>query len=95
MTKDKLKGLMAISILIILAGLFLLFNSVNLGISFAENWLSKEGDADTSLYHISVKGYINNFLAAGSIFLGVGLIMAISTYYKILTIKEEQIREKA
>ena len=88
MTKDKLKGLMALSILLAVVGLFLLFNSVNLGTTFAESWLSKQGGANTSWFELRAKGNINNFLAAGSILFGIGLTTTIFLYYKLLIIKE-------
>ena len=92
--KDKLKGFMALNILVTLAGLFLLFNSVNLGTSLAENWLLSQEGADTSFYEIRIKESIHNFLAAGSVFLAVGLTTTMFTYYKILTMKDEQVNER-
>jgi len=88
MTKDKLKGLVALGFLLTVIGFALLFYSVNLGISSAGNWLAKEGGADTSIYQIILEGYIYNFLAAGSILFGIGLWTIIFTFYKILSINE-------
>jgi len=87
-TRDKLKGLIALSILLSVLGLFLLFNSVNFGTSLAESWLVKQGDADTAWYHIRAKGHINNFLSVGSILLGVGLTTTMFVSYKLFIIKE-------
>lgn len=87
-TKDILKGFVALSILLAVVGLFFLFNSVNFGTSLAENWLSAKGGSDTTWFQIRVKGNINNFLAAGSIFLGIGLTATIFVSYKLLTFKE-------
>ncbi|WP_455717333.1 hypothetical protein [Anaerosporobacter sp.] len=88
MTKDKLKGFLAVSVLLAVLGLFLLFNSVNFGTSLAESWIAKQGGADTAWYHIRAKGNINNFLAAGSILFVCGLTTTIFGSYKLLTIKE-------
>jgi hypothetical protein len=88
MTKDKLKGLVALASLITAIGFILLFFSVNFGRLFAGIWLSQRGSADTSTYLIILEGSINNFLAAGSILFGIGLTTIIFAYYKILNIRE-------
>lgn len=87
-TKDKLKGFVILSVLLAVVGLILLFNSVNFGTSLAESWLSAKGGSDTSWFQIRARGNINNFLAAGSIFLVIGLTTTIFMTYKLLTIKE-------
>ena len=88
MTKDKLKGLVALGSVITAVGFILLFFSVNIGLSLAENWLVTQGGMDTSAYLIVIEGYINNFLAAGSILFGIGISTIIFSYYKILNINE-------
>ncbi|GAQ19041.1 hypothetical protein OPHB3_3000 [Oceanobacillus picturae] len=88
MISDKLKGIIIIGFLLSIVGIILLFFGVNFGTSLADNWLAKQGGADTSYYHIITRGYINTFLAAGSIFLGVGLITILIFYFKILKDKE-------
>jgi len=88
MTKDKLKGLVALGFLLTVIGFALLFFSVNLGMSRASNWLIEQEVADTSTYLIILEGYTNNFLAAGSILFGIGLGTIIFTFYKILSINE-------
>ena len=85
MVTDKLKGFISLGILLLILGLFFLFNSVNFGTSLA---IAKQGGADTTLYHIRVKGYINSFLAVGSILFGAGLITAIFSLYKLIINKE-------
>jgi hypothetical protein len=42
---------------------------------------------EQGLYQIVVKGYINNFLVAGDILFGFGLIFFILAYNKILNLK--------
>ncbi|SES46482.1 hypothetical protein [Psychrobacillus sp. OK032] len=88
MTKNKLKGLVALGSLITAIGFILLFFSVNFGLSLAENWIAKQGGADTSTYLIVIEGSTNNFLAAGSILFGIGLTTIIFAYYKTLNINE-------
>lgn len=90
MTKDKLKGLVALGSLITAIGFILLFFSVNFGTSFSLNWLGNEdgGGADTGTYLIILEGYTNTFLAAGSILFGIGLATIIFTFYKMLNINE-------
>ena len=88
MITDKLKGFISLGILLLILGLFFLFNSVNFGTSLAGNWVAKRGGANTTLYHIGVKGYINSFLAVGSILFGAGLITAIFSLYKLIINKE-------
>ena len=70
MTKDKLKGLIFLGSLIGIVGFILLFFSVHFGTYFAEDWLSKQGGVDTSLYLIIVEGYINNFCPLEVYFFG-------------------------
>lgn len=84
MTMEKLKGLVAVGSLIAVIGLIFLFFSVNFGTSLADNWLAEQGGADTSIYLIVIEGYINNFVTAGSILLGIGLATVIFSYYKTL-----------
>lgn len=84
MTKDKLKGLIALGSLITAIGFIMLFFSVNFGTSRAGNWLVKQGGADTSTYLIVIEGYTNSFLAAGSILFGIGLTLTIFAIYKVL-----------
>lgn len=88
MTKDKLQGLLVSALLITAIGLILLFFSVNFGMLLAENWLVKQGGADTSIYLIVIEGLTNNFLATGSILFGIGLAAAFLAGYKLVRIKE-------
>ena len=88
MTEDKLKGLVVLSSLITAIGFILLFFSVNFGLLFAENWIVKQGGADTSTYLLVLEGFTNTFLAAGSILSGIGLVTTIITFYKMLNIQQ-------
>jgi hypothetical protein len=87
MTIEKLKAFAIISVLLILTGVILIFNSVNFGTSIADSWLADRDGADTGFYLIVVVGYINNFLVSGGILFGFGLILLPLTYYKILNLK--------
>ncbi|MFZ0447299.1 MAG: hypothetical protein WAM95_22235 [Bacillus sp. (in: firmicutes)] len=88
MTKDKLKGLIALGSLVGIVGFILLFYSVHFGISVAENWLISNNSIDTSSYLIIIEGNINNFSSAGSILLAIGLITIIYAYYTMLKIQK-------
>lgn len=88
MAKSKFKGLVALGSLIAVVGFIFLFFSVKFGLALAENWLIKQGGADTSTYLIVIEGSINNFLVAGSILLVIGLATSIFAYYKILNLNE-------
>ncbi|MCE4048695.1 MULTISPECIES: hypothetical protein [Bacillaceae] len=85
MAKDKWKGFVALGILLTAIGFILLFFSIKFGTFTAENWLIKQGGADTPTYHLVMKGYINNFLTAGSILFGIGLVTTLVGYFKMLT----------
>ncbi|WP_199880532.1 hypothetical protein [Bacillus massiliglaciei] len=85
MTKENARLFMTVGLLKSLLGVFLLFFSVRFGISLGENWLSREGEADTSLYIKVISGYTNSFLACGSILLGAGLLVLCFGYYKLLS----------
>ena len=74
MAKDKWKGFVALGILLTAIGFILLFFSIKFGTFTAENWLIKQGGADTS-----------NFLTAGSILFGIGLVTTLVGYFKMLT----------
>lgn len=88
MTKDKLKGFIGLGLIISIVGLVFLFFSVHFGNYFAEDWLFKQDGADTSLYLIHLEGYINSFLTAGGILFGIGLLIVMYGYYRMLQIQE-------
>ncbi|MER2009683.1 MAG: hypothetical protein ABS939_19785 [Psychrobacillus sp.] len=88
MTKDKWKAFVNLGVLFSVMGLILNFSSVYFGVSLADQWLSNEGSADTSLYLSRVTGYTNSFLATGSVFLMIGLLMIIISTVKVLDSRE-------
>ncbi|MBT2756308.1 hypothetical protein J7E71_10115 [Mesobacillus foraminis] len=77
MEKENVKYPISIALLLAAGGLVLIFFSVDFGTSFADFWLAKRGGADTGLYHIVIKSYIDSFLVAGGIIFGVSLLTAI------------------
>lgn len=89
MLKDKLKGFVSLGALLSIFGLIMIFFSVYFGTSLADRWLSKEGGADTEIYIMRLKGHTNNFLATGSIFLGIGLVTVMYFYYRIINYNEK------
>ena len=89
MTKDKMKGFVSLGAILSIFGLIMIFSSVDFGTSFADHWLSKEGGADTEIYLMRISGYTNNFLATGSILLGIGLVTIMYFYYKIINYNEK------
>ncbi|KMM37986.1 hypothetical protein [Guptibacillus hwajinpoensis] len=89
MNKDKLIGLIIWGSIIGISGFVMLFFSVHFGTSIAENWLIKQGGADTDYYNIIVKSYINNFLVGGGILFAVGLATNFIAYYKLQSIKDK------
>ncbi|MEH7114459.1 hypothetical protein V7124_19140 [Neobacillus niacini] len=82
MPKEKLISLIIVGLIFIIGGLVMIFSSVNYGTSFADSWLISRGGADTGIYQIILKGYINNFLVAGGILFGFGLMVVILSAYK-------------
>ncbi|WP_445506469.1 hypothetical protein [Niallia sp. 03190] len=91
MKKENLVGALIIGSLIGIIGFVMLFCSVKFGVPRAENWLVEQGGADPNTYNIMLKGYINNFLAAGSILSAFGLFITTLAYFKLSTIKEKSI----
>jgi hypothetical protein len=87
MTIEKLKVFAIISVLLVLSGVIMIFNSVNFGTSIADSWLADRGGADTGLYHLVIKGNINSFLVSGGILFGFGLVFLTLAYYKIVNLK--------
>lgn len=88
MTREKLNGLIIFSITITVIGFVLLFFSVSFGTSLAENWLVQRGSADTAMYLIIIESYIQNFIVAGGVLFGIGLVTMTIFYYKILSTAE-------
>lgn len=86
MRNEKLKNLLILGSSITAIGFILLFFSVNIGLSLADNRVFKQGGMDTSIYLIVAEGYTNNILVAGSILFGVGISTIIFAYYKMLNI---------
>jgi uncharacterized membrane protein YedE/YeeE len=86
-TIEKLKSLAIISVLLVLSGAIMIFNSVNFGTSRADSWLTDRGGADTGLYHLIINGFINGFLVSGGILFGFGLVFLTLAYYKIVNLK--------
>jgi hypothetical protein len=78
----KLTSLIIVGLILIIGGLVMIFSSVNYGTSYADSWLMSRGGADTGIYQIILKGYINNFLVAGGILFGFGLMVVILSAYK-------------
>lgn len=76
-------------ILITGIGFILLFFSTTFGSLQAENWLVKQGGADTSIYLVMIKSYINTFLVSGSILFGIGLVITFFSLYKLLNFNKE------
>ena len=88
MTKDKLKGVIALCSLFSIIGFLFLIFSADLGLLRAESWLVKQGGVDTSTYQIVIAGFTNSFLAVGSILFGVGVATIVVAFYKIVTSNE-------
>ena len=88
MTKDKLKGVVALGSLFAIIGFLILFFSPDLVLFRAESWLVKQGGVDTSTYQIVIAGFTNSFLAVGSILFGVGVATIVVAFYKIVTSNE-------
>jgi hypothetical protein len=84
LSKENLMGFIMVGFLLGLGGLVMIFFSVNFGTSFAESWLVSRGGADTGYYHIIVNSYINNFLVAGGILFGLGILIVTLTYLNFL-----------
>lgn len=82
MLKEHIKGLGVISSLLAIAGLVLMFSSIFFGTSLGESWLLNQEDGGQ--YMMVIETYKNNFVIAGSILFGVGLLTAILTYFTFL-----------
>ncbi|MBE4909956.1 hypothetical protein IMZ08_18120 [Bacillus luteolus] len=87
MTNNNLIRFITIGSILTIVGFILLFFSTYFGTSMAENWLMKQGGADTALFHIMIESYITNFVVAGGILLGIGLVTTLVTSFMILNVK--------
>ncbi|MDQ6600818.1 hypothetical protein [Bacillus salipaludis] len=92
MSKEKLISLIVVGFILVIGGLVMIFSSVNFGTSFADSWLTGRGGADTGIYQIILKSYINNFLVAGGILFGFGMMIVVLIYYKFQNTNGENIQ---
>ena len=88
MLKNKLIALVTLGSLISTIGLLFIFNSAKLGLTRAENWLSKQGGAEHTKYLFIMDNYTNSYLIVGIILFGIGLATIVGACYKILTSNE-------
>ena len=88
MTKDKVIGVIILGSIVGISGFVMLFSSVHFGTLSAENWLIKQGGADTGYYNIIVKSYITNFIVGGGILFACGLAITSLGYCKLQLIKK-------
>lgn len=86
-----MKRLNIIAPLLLIAGLILMFASPSFGMALGDLWLTNQygGSADTSDYELVIATYKNNFVIIGSLFFGIGLVMAIFAYFSSLNHQEE------
>jgi hypothetical protein len=89
MTKDNFKGFVTVGSALTVIGFILLFFSPFFGASMAEDWLMKQGGADTAMYHIRIESYINNFLVSGGILFGIGLFTLILSFFGKMNFMKE------
>ncbi|MDL4839969.1 hypothetical protein [Aquibacillus rhizosphaerae] len=89
MKKENFNLFVTIVSMLTIIGLILLFFSTHFGTSMADNWLMEQGGADTAMFHIRIKSYINNFLVSGGILFGIGLFTLFLTYFIKLTFIKE------
>ena len=87
MSKDHLTLIIILGILSTAAGFIMVFFNVYFGISRADEWLARRGEADTGYFHIVVEGYMNTFLVGGSLLFVMG-VLAIVFGYHHLQLKE-------
>ncbi|QOR64993.1 hypothetical protein IM538_14215 [Cytobacillus suaedae] len=87
MKNNNLIRFITIGSILTVVGFILLFFSTYFGITIAENWLMKQGGADTALFHIMIDSHITNFSVAGGILLGIGLVTTLVTSFMKLNVK--------
>jgi hypothetical protein len=86
---DHIKGLSIVSSLLAIAGIVLMFSSINFATSLGEAWLLNH-QAGGNKYHLMVETYKNNFIIIGSVLFGAGILTAILAYfYSGLYVKKE------
>ena len=90
MTEDNFKRFVTIGASLSVIGFILLFFSTSFGTSLADNWLYKQGGADTATYHIRIESYINNFVVSGGILFGIGIFTLVQTLFINMIITKEE-----
>lgn len=90
MTNNNHIRFITIGSLLTVTGFILLFFSPYFGVSMAENWLMKQGGSDTAVFHIMIESYISNFLVAGGILFGIGLVTILVTSFLKLNLEREK-----
>jgi hypothetical protein len=83
MAKDQLILVIISGFLVGIAGFVMLFFNVYFATTGADAWLANRGGADTGLFHIVVKGYMNTFLVGGGILFVMGMVAVVLGYHQL------------
>ena len=82
---ENFKALFWIASFSVITGLILVFSSTSFGLSRGQAWLEKQYDAaDYEIYMLVLEKSIDKFQILGGILFGVGLLLAILTYFVFL-----------
>ncbi|MBZ5199726.1 hypothetical protein HU147_00725 [Planomicrobium chinense] len=87
-----IKGLVWLVLLLMLAGLILIFTSVHFGMAQGNNWLLRNMDigSDPELYYLVVETYTGSFMLIGGILFGAGLLIGILTFFTSVLFDEAE-----
>ncbi|MDN7228409.1 hypothetical protein QWY22_18805 [Planococcus liqunii] len=85
------KGLTWLVLLLMLAGLILIFTSAPFGIARGNSWLMRQMEgSDSEIYYMVIETYTASFMMIGGILFGAGLLIGILTFFTSVLFDEAE-----
>lgn len=86
------KGLTWLVLLLMIAGLILIFTSVHFGMAQGNSWLLRNMDigSDPELYYLIVETYTTSFMLLGGIFFGTAMLIGVLTFFTSVLFDEPE-----
>ncbi|MCP2034342.1 putative membrane protein YphA (DoxX/SURF4 family) [Planomicrobium sp. HSC-17F08] len=86
-----IKGLVWLVLLLMLAGLILIFTSVHFGIARGNSWLMRQMEgSDSEIYYMVIETYTASFMMIGGILFGTGLLIGVLTFFTSVLFDEAE-----
>lgn len=86
-----INGLVWLVLLLMLAGLILIFTSVHFGITRGNSWLMRQMEgSDSEIYYMVIETYTTSFMMIGGILFGTGLLIGVLTFFTSVLFDEAE-----